>query len=164
MIAGMSSHTRYLHAAIGFLELGMPDDAWEEVDSLPAGQRDLAEVRELRITIAMRLGRWQAARADAETMARRDPGNPSWWISWAYALRRESSIQEAREILLRATELHPRELMISYNLACYASVLGELDEARGLLERVVSEDSGFRELAMNDPDLIPIFIKEETDQ
>lgn len=158
----MSSHTRSIHAAIGFLELGMPDDAWEELDSLPPGQRDVADVRELRISIAMRLEKWQAARIDAETMAGRHPDNPSWWISWAYALRREKSIHEARGILLQAAELHPGEPMIFYNLACYASVLGELEEARGLLERVIAEDSTFREMAMKDPDLIPVFCSDDT--
>lgn len=162
MIAGMSPHTRSLYAVMGFLELGMPDDAWEELESLPPGQHDQAEVRELRIAISMRLEKWQAARIDAETMARRHPDNPSWWISWAYALRRETSIHEARKILLQAAKLHPGELMILYNLACYASVLGELEEARNLLKRVVSEDSDFREMALKDPDLIPVFASDDT--
>lgn len=157
MIAAMSPLARTLNATTGFLELGMPKDAWEELEMLPPGQRDREEVCELRIAVLTRLESWQAARIDAEAMAKRNPGNPSWWISWAYALRREKSIPEAREVLLQAAQLHPGELMIFYNLACYASVLGELDEARRLLERVISEDSDFRELAMEDDDLDDVF-------
>ncbi|GAA5119257.1 hypothetical protein GCM10023212_11090 [Luteolibacter yonseiensis] len=157
MIAGMLPHSRSLHAAIGFLELGMPDDAWEELDSLPPGQREFADVRELRISISLRMEKWHAARIEAEEMAGRDPGNPGWWISWAYALRREKSVYEAREILWEAARRHPEELMISYNLACYASVLGELDEARRLLSEVFAKDANFRQMAAGDPDLDAVF-------
>ena len=163
MIAAMSPHSRTLNAVSGFLELGMPEDAWEELDTVPPGQRDREEICEMRIAVLMRLEKWEGARIDAEAMAKRHPGNSGWWISWAYALRREKSVPEAREVLLQAAQLHPGELMIFYNLACYASVLGELDEARKLLARVFSEDSDFREMAMEDPDLVGVFGAGEID-
>jgi hypothetical protein len=47
--------------------------------------------------------------------------------------------------------------MISYNLACYASVLGELDDARRLLDRVFAMDASFKAMALEDPDLEAIF-------
>lgn len=153
----MSPDPRTFNAAVGYLQLGLADDAWEELESLPPDQRDCAAVVELRVEIYRQLEKWEAARIDAEAMTRRNPKNSGWWISWAYALRREKSVEEAREILREALQLHPDELMISYNLACYASVLGELDEARRLLKRVFSEDSDFRAMAVEDPDLVAFF-------
>jgi predicted Zn-dependent protease len=153
----MPPDTRSLNAAIGYFQLGMIDDALEQLESLPPEQRGNEQVVELRIEIYRHLEKWESARIDAEAMAKRNPGNAGWWISWAYSLRREKSVEEAREVLWEALRLHPNELMISYNLACYASVLGELDEARRLLDRVFSEDARYRPMAAEDPDLASIF-------
>lgn len=153
----MSPDTRSLNAAVGYFQLGMIDDALEQLESLPPEQHDNEQVVELRIEIYRHLGKWESARIDAEAMAKRNPKNAGWWISWAYALRREKSVEEARKVLWEALRLHPDELMISYNLACYASVLGELDEARRLLKRVFSEDADFRAMAVEDPDLAAVF-------
>ena len=53
-----------------------------------------------------------------------------WWISLAYALRRTESIEKAEAILLRAQAIHPKVAMIAFNLACYASVTGRMEEAK----------------------------------
>lgn len=164
MIHAMPPDPRTLNAAVGFLQLGMIDDAWQELESLPLDQRDHDQVVELKISIGLQLGKWESARIHAQAMAKRNPGNSGWWISWAYALRREKSVEEAREILREALQLHPDELMISYNLACYASVLGELDEARGLLGRVFSEDARYRPMASKDPDLAAFFAADGIDE
>jgi len=89
----------------------------------------------------------------AESLARRSPENPGWWLSWTYALRREQSVEAAQAVLRKAAELHPHEAMIAYNLACYASVLGDLAEARTLLEIACKLDKTFRGMALDDPDL-----------
>ena len=43
--------------------------------------------------------KWESARIIAESMATKFPEVPHWWIAWAYALRREKDINEARENL-----------------------------------------------------------------
>lgn len=74
----------------------MTDDAWEEWESLPPQQRGSDQLIELRIEIYRRLEKWESARVIAESMAKWNPENPSWWIEWAFELRREKSIHEAR--------------------------------------------------------------------
>ena len=64
---------------------------------------------------------------------------------------------EAEALLLPALEHFPTESTIPYNLACYACVLGRVEEARRLLERAieVSGDGGdkVKLAALDDPDL-----------
>ena len=43
--------------------------------------------------------------------------------------------REAKAIALRGLERHPDEAILRYNLACYMSLLGEMDEAKGELRR-----------------------------
>jgi predicted Zn-dependent protease len=120
MIGAMSTNGHSIAAAVGYLELGMIDDAWEELESLPPAQRGSDTVIELRIQIYQQLGKWESARVLAESMAKRNPENPNWWVDWAFALRREKSIHEARGVLWEAVQRHPGVPMITYNLACYA--------------------------------------------
>lgn len=153
----MTDLKRTLEAAAGYLTLGLIDDAWEELEALPPEMEREHAVLELRCEIYQRLGRWNSARVLAESMAHRFPENPAWWLSWAYALRREQSVEAARGVLWEAAQLHPSVPLITYNLACYASVLGELDEARRLLARSIAMDPGMKKIAAKDEDLTPIF-------
>jgi tetratricopeptide (TPR) repeat protein len=86
-----------------------------------------------------------------------DPGTAGWWISLAYALRRTESIEKAEAILLRAQAIHPEVAMIAFNLACYASVTGRMEEAKARLRPAVELDRNVRRLAVDDDDLRPLW-------
>ncbi|MES2922116.1 MAG: hypothetical protein V4819_11245 [Verrucomicrobiota bacterium] len=146
-----------VNAAVGYLSLGLMEDAWNELESLPPEFRAQNAVIELRIEILLKLERWKFARVLAEGQAKRFPENPAWWLQWAAALRRERSIQDARGVLWEAVQRHPACALIQYNLACYASVLGEHEEARRRLGTAFAIDDGLRPIAMDDPDFEPIF-------
>lgn len=152
----MTDLKRTLDAAAGYLTLGLIDEAWEELESLPPELEREHPVLELRCEIYQRRGRWNSARVLAESMAHRFPENPAWWLSWAYALRREQTVEAARGVLWEAAQRHPGVPLIVYNLACYACVLGELDEARRLLAKSIAMDPAMKKLATTDEDLTPI--------
>ena len=82
---------------------------------------------------------------------------PGWWISLAYALRRAESVEKAETILLRAQAIHPKVAMIAFNLACYASVAGRMEEAKERLFHAINLDKGIRGLALDDEDLKPLW-------
>jgi Flp pilus assembly protein TadD len=82
-----------------------------------------------------------------------EPENEAWWISLAYALRRTESIEKAEAILLRAQAIHPKVAMIAFNLACYASVTGRVEEAKERLRHAINLDKDIRKLALDDQDL-----------
>lgn len=145
---------RRIMAVQGYADLGLFEEAEEELGALAS---DLEIVNALRCELLSRQSRWEEMRALAEDLARRSPEEAQWWISWAYAARRARSISEAREILLEGRRLHPKEALIVYNLACYASVSGEPEDARRLLEEAVALDANFEEMARHDEDLEPLF-------
>jgi len=148
---------RMIDSALGYLQLDMAEDAFEELQDLPEELRSDPDVLALRIEIFHRLEKWKDARFLSESLAEKFPENPDWWISYAYAVRREKSIVDARGILWKAVQMHPSVGLIHYNLACYACVLGELEDALDLLKRAFALDQNLTGLAANDTDLQPLW-------
>ena len=146
-----------LDAAAGYFSLGLYEEALEEIEVLPLAIRSSEGVMEMRLAIYHAAKHWEAGRLLAESLAKNQPANPSWWIQWAYCLRREKSVIEARGVLWHAAQIHPASGLIIYNLACYASVLGEMDEANQLLTRAFVLDPELKATALCDSDLEPIF-------
>lgn len=146
-----------LDSALGYLSLGMFEDAWEELESLSPELRAADEVLELRLEIYQQLQKWESARVLAESLTKRSPENPGWWLAWSYALRREKSVEAAQRVLREASEVHPDVALIAYNLACYACVLGDLAETRTLLKIAFGMDPELRKTAIDDPDLDRIY-------
>jgi predicted Zn-dependent protease len=153
----MNDPSRNLKAAMGYLDLGMAQDAWNELEKLPPFLKDRDAVLDLRIEIFQRLEKWESARVLAESLAKRFPENPSWWLHWAYSLRREKSVEAAQAVLMEAASVHPDMPLIPYNLACYSCVLGNLEAGRILLARAFSMSPHLKKKALDDPDLDPIF-------
>lgn len=153
----MISLEHRLQPALGYLELGMFEEANDELEELPPELRADDEVLGLRIEIFQKLAKWEFARVLAESLAKRSPENPGWWLSWSYALRREQSVVAAQVVLRRASEIHPDVALIAYNLACYACVLGDLAEARTLLKIAFGMDRTLKRIALDDSDLEPLW-------
>lgn len=153
----MNGQSKHLEPALGYLALGMHQDAWDELEALPPELRVDDRVLEIRISIYHALKKWESARILAESLASRSPEEVGWWILWAYSLRREKSVAAARAVLLEASVIHPDEALIPYNLACYSCVEGDLIGANGFLNMAFSMDKDLRQVALDDPDLEPIF-------
>jgi hypothetical protein len=47
--------------------------------------------------------------------------------------------------------------MIAFNLACYASVAGRMEEAKVCLRHTIDLDKDVRKLALDDEDLRPLW-------
>ena len=101
--------------------------------------------------------KWNMAAAVASHLVKVDPGTAGWWISLAYAVRRTESVEKAEAILLRAQAIHPKVAMIAFNLACYASVIGRMEEAKKRLRDAIALDKDIRRLAIDDEDLKPLW-------
>ena len=153
----MSELERLLSPVSGYLTLGMLVDAWDLLEDFPPELRIHDTVLGLRVEILQRLGKWESARVLAESLAKRSPENPDWWLSWSYALRREQSVAEAQRVLRKASEIHPDVALIAYNLACYACVLGDLAATRTLLKIAFGMDPALKMTALDDPDLDAIY-------
>ena len=74
----------------------------------------------------------------------------------AFATRREVSIEEARQILLKGLVLHYDDALIRYNLGCYACVLKSFGECIDFLKEAVRRDERFKLMALEDEDLLEV--------
>lgn len=140
-------------AAEGYIELGMPLEANEELEQIDADQRSHTEVLALRVKIYSALKKWELMQAVAKRLAMIEPEKVQWTVSWAYATRRADSIEAARTILVNAVERIPDVAVFHYNLACYECQLGNLDEAKSRLKRAFELEPRYRIKALEDEDL-----------
>ena len=144
-------------ASSGYLELGMLDDAALALEEIEPEDKTRTEVLGARIALYVTAKKWDMAAAVASHLVKVDPQTAGWWISLAYSLRRTESVEKAEAILLRAQAIHPKVAMIAFNLACYASVTGRMEEARKRLRLAIDLDKDVRLLAIDDEDLKPLW-------
>jgi Flp pilus assembly protein TadD len=132
---------RHVLASSGYLELGMFDDAAMVLEEIAPEDKTRNEVLGARVGIYMAAKKWDMAAAVASHLVKVDPETAGWWISLAYALRRTERVEKAEAILLRAQAIHPKVAIIAFNLACYASVTGRMEEAKERLQRAIKLDN-----------------------
>jgi tetratricopeptide (TPR) repeat protein len=147
---------RQLLAASGLSELGLYQEAVEELESLPIEIRETTVVLASWLELYQHWHKWAEALAVAQRLTELEPDESNWVIALAYAMRRASGLTLARQVLQNAVEKFEHCAAIHFNLACYASQLGELDEARTRLTQAIELDREFATLAKTDPDLAPI--------
>lgn len=148
----------HLTAAEGYVELGMFLDANAELDEIDPFCRHLPEVLAVRLEIYRALKKWDLMEAVAKKLAEFNLKEPQWSLSWAYATRRASSLEAAKDILLEALSRHPEVAAIRYNLACYECQLGDLTAAKKYLDTTFSLDPKLRLMALEDEDLMPLWM------
>ena len=153
----MSEIQRHLRAAIGFIELGMLEDAVSELESLPPEDRDRSSVLALRVEIYRTAGSWSLMEVAARELWKRHPEEPDYWTNLAWAVRRLDSVVAARDILLEAVERFPSDAMTHFNLGCYACQLGDIDQAKTRVRKAIKLDAKFKLLALDDADLEPLW-------
>ena len=150
----MISPEKHLAYAVGYLALDLHAEARAELAGLPPEILATPPALQLRVEIAMAAGTWEEIVTLAPDLVAIDNAAERPWVAWAYALRELKRIPEAQEILLTGRRLiSDPSPVVDYNLACYACLLGELDDARALLADVCARDPAWREIARADSDL-----------
>ena len=143
--------------AVGYLELGMLQDAWDALEEIPAEQRHLPPVLHVRLEIYRRMEKYEGMATIAEHLTKVLPEDSQNWISLAYAQRGYLDLQTAEKTLLEAQKRVPEEATIPFNLACYACKMGRLDEAREKLAKAIEMEPAFKKAALEDEDLKAIW-------
>ncbi len=152
----MTPFERRVQAAVGWLELGLPLEADEELEGIEPGLHTRSECLAVRVIIYQKLARWERMEIIAKQLCQRQPDNAQWPILRAYATRRAFNLESASIVLMEALARFPREATIHYNLACYAAQLGDLDLARSRLAEAIRMDPSYRRIALDDPDLMAL--------
>ena len=148
---------QHWRAAVGYVELGMFQEANDQLENIDPFNRAAPEVLAIRIAIYHGLKKWELMREVAKRLAEFQPNDIQWTVSLAYATRRADSIQGAKQILLNAESRFPKEAIIKYNLACYCCQLEEIEKAKDHLKKAFEIDATWRLQALGDEDLKPLW-------
>jgi len=151
----------HLLAAQGWLELGCPTEAGEELEKIAPELSMRPDVLGTRWEACARLGNWEAGVEIGQRLVEAEPEQSFGWINRSYALRRApgGGVQAAYEALRPAADRVADLEQVNFNLACYACQLGRLDEGREWLSKslAIAQRDGrlhfARQNALNEPDL-----------
>jgi tetratricopeptide (TPR) repeat protein len=143
-----------IRAASGWLELGMPEDALNEIKGLPKDHLGEKIVLELRLAAEMALQKWQEAAETAKLLCMEAVDEPDFFLSAAFCLHELGETDEARKWLLRGPEVLSEMAVFHYNMACYLWTLGEKERAHNHLSKAFDMDESFKESALHDKDLV----------
>lgn len=148
---------RHLRAAEGFCQLGMWQDAWDELEEIAPEHRAMLPVVLMRLEILIALRHFESAAVLAESLIAKGVREKQAYLLGAYAVRRCRSLEEAEQLLLGGEEVLKDDALWHYNLTCYASVAGRIDEAKERLRRCFVLDPSCRSTALTDADLEPVW-------
>lgn len=150
MLAG---HERTILAAQGYLELGMFNEVWKELHTLPAELLGHAEVLEIFVLSLMGEQRWEDALTVARRLREERPTEPGGYIHEAYCLHELGETRQALDLLLDGPDSLKERPVFFYNAGCYHARLGEYQKASKMLEKSFEMDANLKKSAKRDPDL-----------
>src|SRR6188474_19750 len=93
-----------LHAADGYLYLGMPDEALTELHSVPQPERTDSAVMLAKVRVLLHLKEWRNAEVLSLEGAMHHPQEEEFTVQRAFALHQLNKGEEAVEVLLAAPE------------------------------------------------------------
>jgi tetratricopeptide (TPR) repeat protein len=131
---------RHLECAKGYLELGMLEDARDELEQITSPHKADPEVIQVRLALSIRSQNWDMAVLLSRYLSLVQTENANWIVLHAYATRRAKGTWPALEILREAENRFPKDVLIKLNLGCYAAQLGNFDEARKYVKAAIDLD------------------------
>jgi predicted Zn-dependent protease len=151
----------HLDAAEGWLALGDPTLAAEEIQRIAPELRLHPEVLNVRWQILSREEDWANCLVIAGAITRLLPASPVGWIHFAYTLHELGRTQEAWDSLTVVADKFPEDSTIFYNRACYACCLGNMSDAQELLRCAMKlgDAEEMKRMALLDQDLQPLWEK-----
>jgi predicted Zn-dependent protease len=144
---------RALQAADGYLFLGMPNEALDELGQVSSADSRQAMVLLARTRVLLHLKRWNEAEKLAAHGASAHPDHEEFTVQRAFALHQLKQGDEAMNVILQAPEWIRQTGIIHYNLACYEAQLGDLTTARQCIKVACQMNKAMKKNAAIDPDL-----------
>jgi hypothetical protein len=151
----------HLEAARGWLALGSHFEAEKELERIGPKERGHLDVLDVSWEIAARKKEWELCVALSERFIKAAPNRVQGYIHKSYALHELKRTQEAWDFLFPLAEKFPKNPTIKYNMACYGAQLGRVWEAEQWLKLAftVGDEAELRAMALQDPDLQPLWPK-----
>jgi hypothetical protein len=118
-----------LRRTYGWLELGCPNEASEELEQLPDTLHSTREVLKLKCNILSTARNWNELRVLSSTSAMYFPQEPAFVEDWAWSEHKQGRTSDAYSILALSAEKYQKTWRTAYFLACFAYALKRVREA-----------------------------------
>ncbi len=140
-----------LQFASGYLNLGMPDEALNELTRLKKDFQTLPEVMSLKGQIFLLRSEWSSAAELAQAGHDRYPELPDFYIQQALAYEQLGEPARAIDIWMSAPEAIKRSGFCHYNLARCQARLGNTSSARRHAQQAVKLEPLLKPAVKTDP-------------
>jgi predicted Zn-dependent protease len=142
-------------AAQGWLELGNPHEAREELDRIPVAQRLHPDALYLRWQISAELNEWSRCLAIARALTEHAPEDPRGWMALARCFQQKGKLEKAYRIAIDHVTRFPASWQMLYQTARYACLTGRPGQAQYYLElaSAIGDARAIKLQAARDPDL-----------
>jgi hypothetical protein len=127
--SGQSSVAGILRRSHGWLELGCPSEAYDELDRLPDTLHTTREVLKLKCNILCAARKWRELRILSSTSAMYFPQEATFAEDWAWAEHKEGNTAGGYSILVHAAEKYEKTWRTAYYLACFTYVMKRVRES-----------------------------------
>ncbi|MCP4848100.1 MAG: hypothetical protein GY899_09170 [Verrucomicrobiaceae bacterium] len=148
-----SNSEAMLQAVRGYYELGMNEDAWEELRSVEKNFPATPAIIQMKLLLFLKDEEWSDALVLSEELRRMEPQNGAGFIHGAYCLHELSRTDDALRLLEKAPESVRDEAIYHYNKGCYQAAIGDVETARSCLQKSFDIDKSLVDVARKDPDL-----------
>ncbi len=144
---------RPLAAVDGYLFLGLPAEAIQELDGIPEQFQKSPAVLGSRIRALLHMRKWVEAERLSHEGTMLYPAEDEFPVQRAFALDQLHEGGKAIQALMSAPEWIRCTGILHYNLACYEARLGDPVKARKCIRAAIKMNSSFKKNARRDPDL-----------
>jgi hypothetical protein len=150
-----------IEAAEGWLMLGNPVEANEELEKISTENRRHPAALSVRWQVYATAEWWEAAWIVSKVLCEVLPESAEAWICQANTLRKYHGTREALGLLESVHKKFRAHPVVLYNMSCYAAQVGRFEEAgRWLTDAFRAEDGiALKVAAVYDPDLRPLWEK-----
>lgn len=137
----------------GYLELGMIEEAEEELDKLSVRLRCYSDVLELRVRVLMAGGQMAKAARLAKSASKVYPGVAEFYLLAANAYEALKRPDRAKEVWVSAPSLFHVSGIFHFNLARFEAQLGNARSAQEHIALAIELDPEMENRAAKDPRL-----------
>lgn len=140
-----------INATTGYLDLGMPQEAKEELHTLSPQLKQHPTVLPLRIQVALALGQLTEAQKLVNVGLHAFPERAEFYFLKASILQKIGRPRDAKQILLTIPAVFHHTDSFHLNLARFEAELGNKNAARSHLQKALQLNKNLGTVILNDP-------------
>ena len=148
-----SSIDAHLNAALGYLGLGMAQDAWDELEKIDTKDRGKPDVLKVRVEVARALRQWELVAELARHLSKVEPDESLHVFNLAQALRETEGHESALAVYEFAVDRWPDFGHLRVAMAVELCALERVSEAKLILREAIEKDPDLRAVVLDHPAL-----------